>query len=156
MSSHSFSITNTWTGNTGSGTASYDSYERSHEFGSPGKPSIPGSASPAYKGDADRYNPEEMLLGAVSACHMLWYLHLCAEAGVVVSSYTDKVSGELNMNADGSGEFDSITLGPAVEVSPNSDLDLAHSLHNDAGRMCFIARSLRCEIIHRPQISVAK
>jgi organic hydroperoxide reductase OsmC/OhrA len=156
MSNHGFSIVNTWTGNTGSGTASYDTYERSHEFSAPSKPTIPGSASPEYRGDAARYNPEEMLLGAVSACHMLWYLHLCAENGVVVSSYSDTATGKLHMNPNGSGEFKSITLCPVVELLPGSDAKLASALHDDAGRMCFIARSLRCDVQYRPQISVKK
>ena len=154
MDNHGYSITTTWTGNTGSGTAAYDTYERSHEFGSPGKPTIPGSSSPAYRGDDTRYNPEEMLLGAVSACHMLWYLHLCTDNGVVVTSYTDNATGELNMNPSGSGEFKSITLNPKIELAEGSSVELARSLHDDAGRMCFIARSLKCSIGYRPQISV--
>lgn len=154
MKSHGYSITTTWTGNTGSGTASYDAYERSHEFGAPGKPTIPGSSSPAYRGDANRYNPEEMLLGAVSACHMLWYLHFCSENRVVVTSYTDKAEGKLRMHPNGSGEFQSITLKPMIEIAAGSDERLARMLHDDAARMCFIARSLRCDIEHMPQISV--
>ena len=97
-----------------------------------------------------------MLLGAVSACHMLWYLHLCADNGVAVGSYTDTVSGELHMNPSGSGEFKSITLSPMIELAAGSDAELAGALHDDAGRMCFIARSLRCEVVCRPQISVLK
>ena len=78
-----------WTGDRGVGTASYTAYARDHEITAPGKPAIAGSSDPRFRGDATRWNPEELLLGAISACHQLWYLHLCAEAGVVVTAYVD-------------------------------------------------------------------
>ncbi len=76
--SHRFSVTVEWTGNRGSGTANYRAYSRDHEIGWAGKPVVPGSSDPAFRGDAGRYNPEELLIASLSACHMLWYLHLCA------------------------------------------------------------------------------
>lgn len=153
MPAHAFTITTNWTGNLGAGTTTYDAYERSHEFHAEGKPVIQGSSAPAYRGDASRYNPEELLLASVSACHMLWYLHLCTEAGVVVRSYSDAVTGELKLNPNGSGEFKRIELRPRVTIARDSDERLAHALHVDANRMCFIARSLKCEVDHVPHIT---
>ena len=156
MGGHAFEVTTLWTGNTGTGTSSYRDYERSHEFRAPGKPPVVGSSAPAYRGDAERYNPEELLLASASACHMLWYLHLCAEAGVVVESYTDTVTAELTLHPDGSGEFASITLRPRITLRAGSNAELAHALHTRANAMCFIARSLRCEVLHEPIITLAR
>lgn len=155
MSSEHFEITTVWTGNAGAGTSSYTAYGRSHEFRGEGKPVIPGSSAPQYRGDAGRYNPEELLIASASACHMLWYLHLCAASGVVVESYTDRASGELTLHPAGSGEFASITLRPTVTLRAGSDADLASGLHAEANAMCFIARTLRCEVLHEPTIVVA-
>jgi len=93
--SHLYPVRMTWTGNTGSGTAHYKGYERTHEYSVSGKPVIPGSSDPAFRGDATRYNPEELLVMSLSSCHMLWYLHLCAEAGVIVTDYVDDAVGTL-------------------------------------------------------------
>ncbi len=90
---HAYQIRTTWTGNRGAGTSDYRGYERAHEFSAPGKPVIAGSSDPAFRGDATRYNPEELLVAALSACHMLWYLHLCAESGIVVTEYVDEARG---------------------------------------------------------------
>ena len=92
---HDYAVTVTWTGNRGRGTADYRAYERAHEISAPGKPAIPGSSDPSFRGDARRYNPEELPVAAVSSCHMLWYLHLCADAGVRVLAYTDKARGTM-------------------------------------------------------------
>lgn len=154
MAAESFEVTTVWTGNTGTGTSAYRAYERAHEFRVPGKPVIPGSSASAYRGDASRYNPEELLVAAASACHMLWYLHLCAESGVVVEGYEDRASGELVVYPSGSGEFASVTLRPRVAIRRGSSPDVARSLHTEAGARCFIARSLKCEILHEPVITV--
>jgi len=156
MASEQFEITTEWTGNSGSGTSSYTSYSRSHEFHAEGKPTLPGSSAAKYRGETDRYNPEELLIASVSACHMLWYLHLCAEAGIVVETYKDQASGELRTYPSGSGEFDSITLRPKITISAGSDLSIARRLHAEANAMCFIARSLKCDVLHEPVIRVAQ
>jgi organic hydroperoxide reductase OsmC/OhrA len=140
---HHFRITTTWTGNTGSGTSSYRAYSRNHELCEAGKAaSIPGSSQAAYRGDATRYNPEELLMGAASACHMLWMLHLCADAGIVVVSYTDEATGTMSENADGSGQFDEVVLHPTItitDLSRSADID---RLHEQAHKVCCIARSV--------------
>jgi len=145
-----------WTGNTGVGTAGYRAYERSHEISAPGlpKPPIPGSSDPAFRGDRARWNPEELLVSALSACHALSYLHLCAVAGVVVTDYVDHAEGWMDEDADGGGHFRRVVLRPAVTVAPGSDVERARALHHDAHRLCFIARSVNFPVEHEPEIHV--
>ncbi len=95
MRTHLYRLPIRWTGNLGTGTASYRGYSRHHEYVGPGKPVIPGSSDPAFRGDATCYNPEELLVGSLASCHMLWFLHLCADAGVVVERYEDAPEGTL-------------------------------------------------------------
>ena len=139
----------TWTGNTGTGTAQYRGYERSHEYSVPGKPVIPGSSDPEFRGDAARYNPEELLVMSLSSCHMLWYLHLCAEAKVVVVAYDDHAVGTMVETADTGGHFTEVVLTPSVTLQPGSDVAVAESLHARAHHLCFVANSVnfpvRCE-----------
>ena len=137
-----------WTGDAGAGTASYRAYERAHVIGAPGKPPIPGSSAPAFRGDASRWNPEELLVASLSACHMLQYLHLCAEAGVVVTAYADEADGEIATEPDGGGRFVRLTLRPRVTVTPGSDLATAERLHAEAHRRCFIASSVSFPVGH--------
>jgi organic hydroperoxide reductase OsmC/OhrA len=148
---HSYTVTTTWTGNTGTGTSGYRDYARCHEISSTEKPSIPGSSDPAFRGDRTRWNPEELLVASLSACHKLWYLHLCAEAGVVVEKYADEAVGVMEESADGGGQFVEVILRPRVELASGSDQAKARSLHHDAHARCFIARSVnfpvKCEPI---------
>src|SRR5690606_3355257 len=102
---HDYSVQVTWTGNLGQGTRGYRAYARDHEISVPGKPTLPGSSDPAFRGDPGRYNPEELLIASLSACHMLWYLHLCADAGIVVLEYLDRASGAMRETPDGGGRF---------------------------------------------------
>ncbi|HLY56474.1 MAG TPA: OsmC family protein, partial [Stellaceae bacterium] len=106
---HRYRTTVRWTGNLGTGTASYRGYARAHEIEAPGKPAIPGSSDPAFRGDPARWNPEELLVASVSACHKLWYLHLASEAGIVVTEYVDSAEGEMVEEADGAGRFIQVT-----------------------------------------------
>jgi organic hydroperoxide reductase OsmC/OhrA len=127
--SHTFNVSVAWTGNTGEGTGDYTSYERAHEIAAAGKPAIPGSSDPAFRGDASRYNPEELLVASLSACHMLWYLHLCADANVVVTSYADHAEGSMTLTGDGGGHFREVILKPAVTIKRGCDPALARALH---------------------------
>lgn len=150
---HRYAVTIPWTGNTGTGTASYRSYERSYEISSDqGKPAIPGSADPLFRGDKTRWNPEELLVAAVSACHQLWYLHLCAVSGIVVIAYVDHAEGELDEDADGSGRFRRIVLRPQVTLAPGADAAKALALHHEAHVKCFIANSVNFAVEHEPKI----
>ena len=146
---HSYSINVKWTGNLGNGTASYNGYKRTHEISAAGKQIIPMSSDPGFRGDADRYNPEELLVAALSTCHMLWYLHLCAVAKIVVESYEDAASGTMAETADGGGHFTEVVLHPRVVVRSGANLNHAKELHHEAHRLCFIASSVnfavRCE-----------
>ena len=143
--SHTYRAIVTWTGNRGDGTASYHTYGRSHQIHVEGKPPLPGSADPMFLGEADRWNPEDSLLGAISACHMLWFLHLASEAGWVVQGYEDRPEAVMEMNADGSGQFTRALLRPAVKISKGDPARL-DDLHHRAHEMCFIARSLNFPI----------
>ncbi len=146
---HSYAVTVTWTGNTGTGTSGYRDYQRSYEIFAAGKSSIAGSSDPAFRGDGARWNPEELLVASLCACHELWFLHLCADAGVVVEAYVDEAVGVMEEAADGGGQFVEVVLRPRVRPAPGSDRDKIQSLHHEAHANCFIARSVnfpvRCE-----------
>src|ERR1700751_1517352 len=115
---HHYRTTTRWTGNLGTGTSAYAAYSRSHELSGPGKSAaIAGSSDPEFRGDPARYNPEELLVGALSACHMLWVLHLCADAGIAIAEYTDDAAGEMVEHADGSGEFTRVVLRPRMKIA---------------------------------------
>ena len=152
---HIYAATVTWTGNQGEGTAAYDAYARNYDIACVGKPAIRGSADSLYLGDATRHNPEDLLVASLSACHMLWYLHLCAVNHVVVTAYEDAAEGRMHTHADGSGEFAMVTLRPRVTVTEESDAATAERLHDDAAAMCFIARSVNFPVDHVPEIATA-
>jgi organic hydroperoxide reductase OsmC/OhrA len=141
MKQHTYKIQMEWDGNDGQGTSSYKVYRRDHWIDAKGKPQIPGSSDPAFRGNPSRYNPEELLVAALSSCHMLAYLHLCAVNSVTVEEYLDEAEGTMRENADGSGEFVKVVLRPKIKISAG-DRDKALSLHHDAHEVCFIARSV--------------
>ncbi|HYZ63267.1 MAG TPA: OsmC family protein [Acetobacteraceae bacterium] len=147
---HTYTVTVTWTGNTGQGTASYRAYERAHEVVVHGKPVIGGSSDPAFRGDRTRYNPEEMLVASLSTCHMLWYLHLCSTEGIAVQAYQDIAEGVMLEQEDGSGRFREVVLQPEITVPAGTDLARARALHEEANRKCFIANSVNFPIRHEP------
>ena len=153
---HRYTVTVTWTGNTGSGTADYRSYERRHEIAAGDrKPVIPASSDPAFRGDPTRWNPEDLLVASLSACHQLWYLHLCAEAGIVVVNYVDHAEGFMLEDADGSGRFERVLLRPEVAVASGCDVGKARQLHDAAHAKCFIANSVNFPVHHEPLVTVA-
>ena len=131
---HDYAVTVTWTGNTGSGTADYTSYSRDHTVEVPGKPVLHGSADPAFRGDAHRMNPEDLLVASLSQCHMLWYLGLCAASGVVVTEYRDVARGAMTEERDGAGRFTEVVLRPEITVADESMRSRAISLHRQAHR----------------------
>jgi organic hydroperoxide reductase OsmC/OhrA len=144
---HNYSVNVLWTGNTGQGTSDYRSYTRNHEISVPGKPPVPGSSDPKFRGDATRYNPEELMIAALSTCHMLWYLHLCADAGVVVVSYEDRAEGTMRETSEGAGHFISVTIRPHVIVK--GSVAQAETLHQRAHELCFIANSVNFPVEHK-------
>jgi organic hydroperoxide reductase OsmC/OhrA len=153
---HRYEVTVRWTGSNGRGTSSYKSYERRNEISAgTQKPPIPGSSDPAFRGDATRWNPEELLVASLSACHELWYLHLCAVSGVVVTGYVDHAEGEMEEMPDGGGRFRRVVLRPQVTVTSASDPTKARELHRTAQAKCFIANSVNFPVEHEPEIQVA-
>lgn len=153
---HRYAVTVEWTGNTGTGTSGYRAYERRHEITVPGtpKPPIAGSSDPAFRGDRGRWNPEELLLAALSACHKLTYLHLCADAGIVVVGYEDRAEGVMIEEGEG-GRFTSAVLRPVVTVAAGSDVARAHALHERAHANCFVASSVSFPVTHAAEIREA-
>jgi organic hydroperoxide reductase OsmC/OhrA len=149
---HHYATQMEWTGNDGDGTRTYRSYRRDFTISSTGKPLLLGSSDPAFRGDASRYNPEEMLVAALSSCHMLWYLHLCSSNGVRVLAYRDEASGVMTEDAAGLGRFTSVRLAPAVRISADSDRGKALSLHHEAHAMCYIARSVNFPVAVEPSL----
>jgi organic hydroperoxide reductase OsmC/OhrA len=149
---HHYAIQVIWTGNNGTGTDSYRGYERAHNISAEGKPTIIGSSDPAFRGDSTRWNPEELLIASLSACHKLWYLGLCAQAGVVVKAYRDEAEGSMVEEANGAGQFSSVVLRPYVTIAADSDEVKAIELHRQAHGMCFIARSVNFPVTHAPRI----
>ncbi len=151
---HHYAVTVEWTGNKGTGTSHYKAYERSHVIKAGDKPVIAGSADPAFRGDAAAWNPEDLLVASLSACHKLWYLHLCAMAGIVVQSYVDQAEGVMAEDANGSGRFTSVVLRPQVTIAAGGDLDKAKVLHHDAHGFCFIANSVNFPVSVEPVITL--
>ena len=152
---HNYSISLSWTGNRGAGTASYRGYGRDHVISAPGLPDLAGTADPTFHGDKDRWNPEQLLLTALSQCHMLSYLHIAVKHHVVVTGYDDEARGTLRLNRDGSGEFLEVTLTPRVVLQDESQRALADSLHEEANSVCFIARSVNFPVHHEPTLPVS-
>jgi organic hydroperoxide reductase OsmC/OhrA len=143
--SHSYELTVTWTGDRGSGTSGY----RAHEVSVPGRPPLLGSSDPGFRGEPDRWNPEQLLVAALSQCHMLSYLHLCADAGIVVTAYVDNPRGVL-AETSGGGHFTEVVLRPQVRVASPDMVERATGLHVDAHKLCFIAKSVNFLVLHEP------
>src|SRR3954465_62985 len=139
---HHYAVDVEWTGNQGTGTSGYRAYGRDHSITAGTKPVILGSSDPAFRGDAARWNPEELLVASLSTCHQLWYLHLCADAGVVVTAYVDRAEGTMIEEPSGAGQFSRVVLRPTVTLAPGADVARARALHHDAHAMCYIARSM--------------
>ncbi len=152
---HHYAITVEWTGNQGQGTQNYRAYERSHTIRAEHKPEIPGSSDPAFRGDQTRYNPEELLVASLSACHMLWYLHLCADNGITVVEYSDDATGTMTETGNGGGRFSEVTLRPSIVITRQEHLALAEKLHEKANELCFIANSCNFPVRHEPVIQLA-
>lgn len=140
---HRYQVRTTWTGNTGHGTEDYRAYKRDHEIFVAGKSApIPGSSDAAFRGDPARYTPEELLVSTISTCHMLWLLHLCADAGISVTAYSDQACGLMTEDSDGSGRFTEVTLNPVMTITDSGRIQEAQALHSKAHEMCFIANSV--------------
>ncbi|MBF4461919.1 MULTISPECIES: OsmC family protein [unclassified Rathayibacter] len=146
---HDYSLSIAWAGNRGTGTSGYRDYGRQIVVSAEGPAPILGSADTPFRGDADRWNPEQLLLAALAQCHLLSYLHVAVKNGVVVTDYTDDASGRMVQEGEG-GRFVSVTLRPRVTVAEESMVALAQTLHAEASRLCFIASSVNFPVAHEP------
>jgi organic hydroperoxide reductase OsmC/OhrA len=153
---HTYELTVTWTGNLGTGTSGYRSYERDHEVTAHRLPVLLGSSDPSFRGDATRWSPEQLLVAALSQCHMLWYLHLAADRGIVVTEYIDHPVGVMTEDAVGLGRFTVVTLRPMVGVTHASMVVPAGGIHAEANASCFIARSVNFPVAHEPRVSISR
>lgn len=155
MKKHNYKIKVEWTGNQGNGTLNYKSYNRNHEIIADGKyDKIIGSSDPSFLGDKTRYNPEDLFLSSLSACHMLWYLHLCSVHKIIVTDYFDNATGIMEETGNGSGRFTEVILNPKVKITDLSMVAKANELHGEANKMCYIANSCNFKIAHHPNTIV--
>jgi organic hydroperoxide reductase OsmC/OhrA len=151
---HRYEVSTVWTGDRGDGTASYRAYDRDYETASDGRPTIQGSSDPAFRGAVGRWNPELLLVAALSQCHLLSYLHRCAVGGVVVVGYSDAAEGVMVEDADDGGHFEEVVLRPVVTVADEGMVETAEKLHAEASARCFIASSVNFPVHHEPRIVV--
>jgi organic hydroperoxide reductase OsmC/OhrA len=135
----------------GRGTSAYSAHGRDHVVRAAGKPDLPMSADQAFLGNPARHNPDDLLVVAISSCHTLWYLHLCAGAGIIVRAYEHRPSGRLIESRESGNHFESVLLRPKVTIE-SGDVKEALRLHQDAHRKCFIASSVNFPVLHEPGI----
>ncbi len=154
MTAHRYAVRTTWTGNTGTGTSGYRDYSRNHTIATDGRPELLGSADPTFRGDRERWNPEQLLLAALAQCHMLSYLHVCVAEGVVVTAYVDSAEASMDVERDGSGRFTEAVLRPTVTITDGSMKDAAERAHHRANELCFIANSVSFPVRHEPRTIV--
>lgn len=147
---HSYKTTIKWTGDNGIGTINYQSYNREHTISIDNKSDISGSSDVAFRGDKTKHNPEDLFVSSLSACHMLWFLHLCSQAGVVILNYIDNATGKMEEVENGGGRFIEVTLNPLVTVADNTMIAKANELHKKANALCFIANSVNFPVYHNP------
>jgi len=152
---HHYKLTTKWNGNKGTGTSHISEYDRSHSINFEAKPPLHLTTDNAAYGDKSKHNPEDLLVAALSSCHMLSYLYLCAQAGIVIVDYVDHATGIMEENISGGGHFTEVTLNPVCVVKDASMIEKAIELHHKAGEMCFIASSVNFKVNHNPACKVA-
>nr|WP_274637510.1 OsmC family protein [Microbacterium bovistercoris] len=155
LGEHRYALRAVWTGNRGAGTTGYRDYDRLVTVSSTGKPDILASADKPFRGDPARWNPEDMLLAALSECHLLSYLHACVQAGVVVVGYEDDATGTMQEDGRGGGAFTEVVLRPRVTVAEASMLEAATAAHHQAHEWCFIANSVNFPVRVEPEMRVS-
>jgi organic hydroperoxide reductase OsmC/OhrA len=151
---HHYRLTSTWTGNRGTGTSGYRDYDRAVTLQVAGKPELVASADRPFRGDPERWNPEDLLLAALSECHLLSYLHACVTAGVVVTAYEDDATGTMVLDGTGGGAFREVVLRPRVTVADAAMVEAAEAAHAQANAWCFIANSVNFPVRHEATIVV--
>lgn len=153
MTDHHYALTVAWEGNRGTGTSGYRDYGREVLLRADGKPDLLGSADPTFRGDAERWNPEELLVAALAQCHLLSYLHSAVNHGITVVAYEDSPVGTMSQVGQG-GRFTSVTLRPRVTIADAGQVELAQEIHREANENCFIAASVSFPVRHEPEVVV--
>jgi organic hydroperoxide reductase OsmC/OhrA len=148
LKEHTYRTNLQWTGNTGKGTETYRGYERSHQISVEGKQIIEASSDPSFRGDKIKYNPEEMFVASLSSCHMLWFLHLCSDASIIVLEYSDSAVGKMIESDDGNGRFSEVILYPRVKVKEEWMIEKTRAIHDKAHHFCYIANSVNFPVMH--------
>lgn len=130
----------------------YETYSRDHQLTFENGQQTLASAAPAFAGNPQALNPETLLVGALSSCHMLTFLAVCAKRGYVVDAYQDAAAGVLEKNAEGKMAITRITLRPKAMFSgaKRPDASELEKLHERAHANCFIGTSIRCEVTVEP------
>ncbi len=154
MTEHTYEVAVRWTGDRGVGTTGYRDYGRDHVISAVGKADVLGSADPVFRGDRDRWNPEELLLASLTQCHMMSYLYAATKRGFTVVAYEDAATATLDVHADATGEVTGVVLRPVVTIREAARVDDAVAAHADANALCFIARSVAFPVHHEPEIRV--
>lgn len=154
MPDHTYKLALKWTGNTGSGTFNPGTYKRDYKITAGSKPPVTGSSDPSFRGDKNKYNPEELLVASLASCHMLWYLDLCTRANIIVVDYQDHPVGIMTEKGDGGGAFKEVMLAPIVTVAEADMVEKAIQLHKRANALCFIANSVNFPVYHNPVCKV--
>ena len=144
-----------WTGNRGKGTSAYNAYDRTWNVCTPGQVVVEASNDPRLGGNPSKPNPEDMLLSALAACHMLWFLHLASDKGLTVHAYSDTPIGEAESEPSGKGRFTRAILRPEITLEAGDDTEIANAIHHLIGDVCFIARSVNFPVLHEPRYRVA-
>lgn len=153
--SHEYTSTVVWTGNRGEGTINYRGYDRTWDIAIAGKEVVHCSNDPLLGGDPSKMNPEDLLISALSACHMLWYLHYASDAGIVVTSYIDRPVGFGVVEKGGAGQFTKAVLRPEITIRSGSDIETATAIHHRIHSVCFVARSVNFPVSYEPEFVIA-
>jgi organic hydroperoxide reductase OsmC/OhrA len=151
---HNYKITTEWTGNTGEGTKNVRTYDRSHTVTIQGKPALYLTTDNPHVGDKSKLNPEDLLVSAISSCHMLSYLYLCSMEGIIIMAYTDHATGIMIENASGGGSFKEVVLNPIFHLADERMAERAIELHHKAHEICYIANSVNFEVKCNPTCKV--
>jgi organic hydroperoxide reductase OsmC/OhrA len=147
---HKYKLSAVWTGNKGDGTKNVRTYDRSHTISIEGKPDLFLTTDNPAVGDKSKLNPEDLLVSAISSCHMLSYLYLCSMEGIVVTAYHDNATGIMIEKESGGGSFKEVTLNPTVYLAHENKIEKAIELHHKAHEICYIANSVNFEVKCNP------
>lgn len=132
-----------------SSSFAYDEYNRAHLWSFDAGVETPASAAPAYRGEPDRVDPEEALVASIASCHMLTFLALCSKKRLTIDRYEDRAVGVMTKNDAGKLWVSRVDLFPKIAFAPGVIVDepALIALHHRAHEECFIANSVRTEII---------